>query len=220
MIIVGLVGKIGAGKTTVARRFAELGARVVDADALAHEVLEEPDAKREIVGRFGGDAVGPDGRVRRRWLAERVFGPTPAHGEALRALEAVVHPRVHDRIGKILADVRAEERKTPGREEVVVLDVPLLLRAGWASECDRFLLLECEDSIRRERLARRGVSPEQQAAREAAWQPVDGGGPFGACPKTIPPEKTTAVDTSGDLAYTRGQVDRIWQLLRRREPTG
>jgi dephospho-CoA kinase len=221
MIVVGLVGKIGAGKTTVARRLAEHGARIVDADALAHEVLEEVDAKRAIVARFGGDVLGPDGRVQRHLLAERVFGPTPAHAEALRALETVVHPRVRDRIGQFLDRVRADERKSPGRDDLVVLDVPLLLRAGWGRVCDRFILIECDDAVRRERLARRNVSPDQQAAREASWrQTADPTAGAPAAAESLPAEKTFTVDTSRDLSYTFSQVDQIWQMLRRRESAG
>lgn len=212
MILVGLSGKIGSGKSTVARRLGELGARVIDADAIAHEVLEEADAKAAIVSRFGPDMLGADGRVRRRVLAERVFGPTPSHTAALRDLEAIVHPRVHHRIDQALDDVRAGERKPGGRETVVVLDVPLLVRAGWAQVCDVVVRLECDEAVRRERLARRNVSPEQQAAREAAWRGTAAGAPA-AFPPGIPTQKVATVDTSGDLEYTFRQVVGIWSEI-------
>ena len=215
MILVGLSGKIAAGKSTVAKRFGELGAHVVDADALAHEVLEEADAKREIVARFGREVLGADGRVQRRVLAERVFGPTPAHAEALAALEGIVHPRVHRRIEQAVADVRSHERATGSHEPVVVLDVPLLVRAGWAGACDLVVHLECDEAVRRERLADRHVSPVQQAAREAAWQGHDATEST-ALPAGMPRQKTAAVDTSGDLEYTFSQVDRIWKELHQR----
>ena len=209
MILVGLSGKIGSGKSTVARRLGELGARVIDADAIAHEVLEEADAKAAIVSRFGPDMLGADRRVQRRVLAERVFGPTPAHAAALRDLEAIVHPRVHHRIDQSLDEVRAGERKPGGRETVVVLDVPLLVRAGWAQVCDVVVRLECDEAVRRERLAQRNVSPEQQAAREAAWRGTAADAPAAFLPG-IPTQKVATVDTSGDLEYTFLQVDRIW----------
>jgi dephospho-CoA kinase len=212
MILVGLSGKIGSGKSTVARRLGELGARVIDADAIAHEVLEEADAKAAIVSRFGPDMLGVDGRVQRWVLAERVFGPTPAHAAALRDLEAIVHPRVHHRIDQSLDEVRAGERKPGGRETVVVLDVPLLVRAGWAQVCDVVVRLECDEAVRRERLAQRNVSPEQQAAREAAWRGTAADAPA-AFPPGIPTQKVATVDTSGDLEYTFLQVDRIWSEI-------
>jgi len=209
MILVGLSGKIAAGKSTVAKRCGELGGRVIDADALAHEVLEEAEAKAAITARFGPGVLGADGRVERRVLAERVFGSTPAHAAALQDLEAIVHPRVHRRIEQVLDEVRAGERQPGAQNTVVVLDVPLLLRAGWAQACDVVVHVECAEAVRRERLARRHVSPEQQAAREAAWQGT-AAAEGAAFPPGIPTQKVATVDTSGDLEYTFRQVDRLW----------
>jgi dephospho-CoA kinase len=77
MITIGISGRIGAGKSTVAKMFAERGAHVIDADAIAHGVLEEPDAKAEIVARFGAEVLTKDGRVDRSVLAAHVFGSLP-----------------------------------------------------------------------------------------------------------------------------------------------
>jgi dephospho-CoA kinase len=215
MITIGLIGRIGAGKSTVARRCGALGASVIDADALAHEVLAEPDVRAEVAARFGPGMLSAAGAVDRARLAEAVFGPTPAHAAALAALEAIVHPRVHRRIEAALAAAR-EAAEAAGRpDEIVVLDVPLLVRSGWDKACDHLVVVECEDAVRRERLASRGVSPEQQAAREAAWEAGRGI----AAPEITasgPRGRTFTVDTSRDLAYTHAQVDRILGELVRR----
>jgi dephospho-CoA kinase len=215
MITIGLIGRIGAGKSTVARRFGERGASVIDADALAHEVLGEPDVRAEIAARFGAGVLSAAGGVDRARLAEAVFGATPAHAAALAALEAIVHPRVHRRIEAALAAAR-EAAEAAGRPDaLVVLDVPLLVRAGWDRACDHLVVVECEDAVRRERLARRGVSPEQQAAREAAWE-AGSGTASGGVTAPSPRGTTFTVDTSRDFAYTRPQVDRIiGELVRR-----
>jgi dephospho-CoA kinase len=202
MIIIGLVGRIGAGKSTVARRFAELGAHVIDADRIAHEVLEEGDVVRQIADRFGADVLDADGRVRRRAVADRVFGSTPDHALALQWLEALVHPRVRSRITDELAAVRARERSYDGKA-VVVLDVPLLVQAGWADRCDWLVEVSCSEEIRRQRLAARHWEPAEVEAREAAWnRKYSAAGP--------PSRKMATVDASGDLAYTFSQVDRVW----------
>lgn len=195
--LVGIVGRIGAGKSTVARMLADKGARVVDADRLAHEVLGEEEVRDEVRRRFGDGVFGADGAVDRGALARIVFGPDPGHAEALVALEAIVHPRVNARIASA---IDAAAREAAG-SAVVVLDVPLLVKAGWADVCDLVLLLECDDGIRRSRVAAR-LSPAQIAAREAAWNRNP--------PDRLPPGKTARVDTSGDPAYTRSQIDRIW----------
>ncbi|MFM8705188.1 MAG: dephospho-CoA kinase [Planctomycetia bacterium] len=209
MIIIGLVGRIGAGKSTVASRFAAHGAHVVDADRLAHEVLGEEDVVRQVAARFGTGVLDAAGRIHRRAVADRVFGPTPAHTEALEWLESLVHPRVRERIAARLAAVRAEDEKTReqgGPAAVVVLDVPLLVQAGWADVCDRLVMVHCADGVRRQRLADRRWSPAERSAREAAWERK-------YTAPTLPPEKIATVDTSGDLAYTQMQVDLIWSGL-------
>ena len=202
MIIIGLIGRIGVGKSTVAKRFAAHGAHVIDADRIAHEVLEDDDVVREIVDRFGADVVDAEGRIRRRAVADRVFGSAPEHAGALEWLEGLVHPRVRGRIAARLEAIRGHEGEHGGRA-VVVLDVPLLVQSGWADRCDRLVTVSCSDDIRRQRLADRHWSPAEQEARETAWsRKYKAAG--------LPSEKMVTVDASGDLAYTWAQVDRIW----------
>lgn len=199
MIVVGLVGRIGAGKSTVARRFAELGATVIDADRLAHEALAESSVVDAVVARFGPGVRDASGRIDRAALAGLVFGATPAHDAALADLESIVHPRVRRRIEGLLA---------AGTAPATVLDVPLLVQAGWADLCTDLVVVDCEESVRRGRLEARGWAPEQIAARDRAW---DRG--------FVPPRPgpgTWSVDASGDPAYTQALVDRIWRALQER----
>ena len=211
MILIGIIGRIGAGKSTVARLLAEHGARVIDADRIAHEVLHDADVRRLLVERFGPGLIkgspSPDtADIDRKALAGIVFGPTAAHRRALAALEAIVHPRVHDSMEALLAGIAEEERRG-GAEQVVVLDVPLLVRGGWLDRCDRIVVLECPDDVRRARIAARFSGP-QIDAREASWNEQS--------PQALPPGKTVTVDTSGDPAYTQTQIDRLWSELSRR----
>jgi len=200
MAVIGLVGRVGAGKSTVASLFAERGAVVADADRWAHDVLDEPEARAAVVARFGREILGSDGRIRRSELAARVLGGGEESRDALEALEAIVHPRVRERLAAAI-DACAEG-PVGG---VVVLDVPLLLQAGWDARCDRLVLVECDDAERHRRLASRGWTPEQVAARDEAWQrgyrPPRAGLPV------------DVVDTTGNPAYTREQVGRIWDRV-------
>jgi dephospho-CoA kinase len=198
MIVIGLVGRIAAGKSTVARAFAARGAEVIDADRLAHEVLADPAAVAEVVARFGADVLDETGRVRRPVLAERVFGPTPGHDAALRDLEAIVHPRVRAKIEARLAEVRGAEPSA--QPAIVVLDVPLLLQAGWDRLCDRLVDVSCAEAVRQRRLDARGWPADQRAARERAWSRGQ---------RRPAAEKTVVVDASGLRAYTQEQVDRF-----------
>lgn len=207
MIVIGLIGRIAAGKSTVARMFAEHGAEVIDADALAREAFDEPAVRRAVVERFGPAVFADDGSLRRDILAELVFGPTDAHATALEDLESIVHPVVRRRIEARLQAIRGDEisRAEPA---VVVLDVPLLVQAGWASRCDVLVRVVCDDTVRAGRLAERSLSAQERQDRDAAWsrrfREAD-----------VPPEKTITVDAAGDLAYTRVQVNRVWDRILR-----
>ncbi len=200
MIVVGLVGRIGAGKSTVARLFAERGATVIDADALAHEVLDDPVVIREVVERFGAGVLDDEGHVHRGALAGLVFGRDGAGEDSLRALEGIVHPRVRRRVAERLASIR-ERRAGGASPEFVVLDVPLLVQAGWDDLCDRLVIVDCEESVRRRRLASRGWSETQAIARDRAWER--------GYRRPATAANTSCVDASGDPAYTRLQVGRI-----------
>ena len=205
MIVVGLVGRMASGKSTVAEMFAALGASVIDADAIAHEVLDEPEVRRAVAARFGPGVLAADGRIDRPALARAVFGDGVEPG-ALADLEALVHPGVRTRMEAAL-DAHRRAEKAAGGPRVVVLDVPLLVQAGWAGACDRIVVVECDEAVRRARLAARGIDSVQQAARDRAWS-------RGGDPRTAAPEKTTAVDASREAAYTASQVGRIWRELR------
>lgn len=206
MVVIGLVGRIGAGKTTVAGLFAQHGARVIDADRLAHEVLDEQEVRELLVRQFGPVVIGVDGQVDRRRLAAIVFGERAEAQASLRELEAIVHPRVRRRIAAALTAEREAAADSGKPPRVVVLDVPLLVQGGYVSHCDHLVWIECDDSVRHDRLKARGLSPEQIAAREEAWS-------RGFDPASLPVEKLSRVDTGESPAYTREKVDRIWRGL-------
>lgn len=204
LTIVGLVGKIGAGKSTVAADFAAHGAEVIDADALAHEAFTDASIRVKVREQFGDAILKPDGSVDRSALAAEVFGDTPRQVAALATLEAIVHPWVRTAIANRLEAVAQQTvRKGP---RVIVLDVPLLVQGGWHARCDALVGLVCDDAVRHRRLVARGLSAGQIAAREAAWE-------AGMAVETTPLGIDWTVDTSGDLAYTHAQVDRVWQRL-------
>ena len=120
--VLGLTGTIGAGKSTVAGLLAELGAFVIDADALARDALERNDVRREIAEAFGPGTLDRGGRVDRAALAARVFDDA----DARRRLEAIVHPRVAE--ARSEAERRARSAAPP--PAVIVHDVPLLFETG------------------------------------------------------------------------------------------
>jgi dephospho-CoA kinase len=156
--MVGLTGGIGSGKSVVARRLAELGALVIDADALAREVVAPgTDGLTEVVAAFGPGVLAPDGTLDRSAVASLVFGDD----EKRRRLEAIIHPRVRERSTRMIA--------TAPPDAVVVNDVPLLVESGMASHFDLVIVVLASEEVRRNRLVEhRGMTEEAVQARFAA----------------------------------------------------
>jgi len=149
MIVLGLTGSIGMGKSTVAAMFAAEGVPVFDADAAVHR-LQGPDGAlvAEIEAHFPG-TTGPGG-VDRTSLAERVLGDRPA----LARLEALIHPAV--------ARARQAFLDEHENEPIVLLDIPLLFEKGGAASVDRIVVVSAPPEIQRARvLARPGMTPEK-----------------------------------------------------------
>jgi len=155
---IGLTGGIGSGKSTAAGRFAELGALVIDADALAREVVEPgTEGLAAVVAEFGEQVLDGAGRLDRPALARVVFGDDAARGR----LNAILHPRIRARAAELIAEA------PPGT--VVVQDVPLLVETGQSGPYDLVVVVEAPDELRVRRLGRdRGMPAEEVRARMAA----------------------------------------------------
>ena len=160
MIVVGLTGSIGMGKSTTAGLFAEAGVPVYDADAAVHALYAVGGGAVAAVEALFPGVVGPDGAIDRTALATRVVGDP----EALRRLEAVVHPLV----GAHRADFFAREAAS----EIVVVDVPLLFETGGERKVDAAVVVSCPPDMQRARvLARPGMTPEKLDAILARQTP-------------------------------------------------
>lgn len=165
MLIVGLTGNIGAGKSSVARLFALWGATVVDADALAREaVAPGSEALRAIAARWGDRVLTPDGALDRAALRHIVF----ADAAERAALDAIVHPEIGRRRSGAIAAARARG------ERLVICDVPLLFEAGLTGIVDVIVLVDAPREQRLERLTgERGLSAADAAAMMAAQWPTE-----------------------------------------------
>jgi dephospho-CoA kinase len=188
---VGLTGGIGSGKSSVARRFAELGALVVDADVLAREVVAAgtPGLAR-VAEEFGEGVVRADGTLDRPALARIVFGDEAA----LARLNGIVHPLVRERAAELVAAV------PPGT--VVVQDVPLLVETGQADRYDLVVVVQAPADVRVARLARdRGMTEDEARSRMAAQ----------ATDEQRRAVADVVIVNDADLATLRDRVDEVWR---------
>ena len=196
MLRVGLTGGIGAGKSEVSRRLASYGAVVIDADAVAREVVAPgTPGLAEVVQAFGPEVLRSDGTLDRDRLGELVFAD-----ESLRMkLNAITHPRVGERM--------AELERQAGGAPVIVHDVPLLAENHLAVSFDEVVVVDVPPRIQAERLAReRGMSRDQAEARMGAQ----------ASREERLAVATIVVDNSGSLAELDREVGELWTELRRR----
>lgn len=162
-MVIGLVGGVGSGKSTVARALAEHNFIVIDSDKDARAVLDRPEVRDELARWWGSKVLLPDASVDRRAVADIVFRD-PAQRSRL---EALVHPLVKADRGRLIERAKAEGRAG------VVIDAPLLYEAGSDKECDLVVFVDAPEAMRRERVAARsGWSPAELERREKAQLPL------------------------------------------------
>ncbi|MBI2167996.1 MAG: dephospho-CoA kinase [Actinobacteria bacterium] len=194
MVLVGLTGGIGSGKSTVAEMLVERGAVLVDADVVARQVVEPGTPGFDaVVERFGPEVVGPDGALDRGRLADIVF----ADEGARESLNAITHPRVGEEMMRQVAEAPADA--------VVIMDVPLLAEGGKdrASGYAAVVVVEAPAEVRLERLVARGMNRGDAEARMAR-QASD------AERREI---ATHVIDNSGTRADLEAQIDSLWADL-------
>ena len=195
MRVIGLTGGIASGKSTAARTLAELGARVVDADRVAREIVAPGQpALAEIVRTFGREMLLPDGTLDRKRLGAVIF----ADADKRRALNAITHPRIAAETQARLGQLRDEG------VPVAIYEAALLVENGVHKALDGLIVVACDETTQLARLvARDGYSEADAHARIAAQAPMA--------------EKLAAatwvVDTSGPLADTKKQLARIWEEI-------
>ena len=166
MLILGLVGGIGSGKSVVANYLRDMGAIVLDADRAGHHVLRAAEVIATIKNRWGDKVLDASGQVSRREVAKIVFA---AGNEAERKfLEELTHPRIEALLKAELEAIK----NAPNPPPVVVIDAALLFEAGWDKFCDKIMYIDAPRDVRLERAVARGWSTEQFAAREAAQMPL------------------------------------------------
>lgn len=197
MLVVGVTGGIGAGKTTVSRMMVQLGARLIDADQIAREVVEkDPQVLQELVTAFGSGILQADGSLNRRELGRKAF----RDHRRRECLNEIVHPPILARLKGQLAQFRRS-----GHGGIVVVDAALLVECRVLSLVDRLVVVEAPEDIRRKRLTENlGLSTQEIDERMAAQLPAE--------------EKSRMADyiivDDVPLPLLQERVYQIWQRLK------
>ncbi|MHC4575194.1 MAG: dephospho-CoA kinase [Planctomycetota bacterium] len=163
--IIGVLGGIASGKSTVAAEFSKLGCRVIDADKIGHELLDKRAVKDTITSSFGKVVLDPAGNIDRKKLADIVFGDAAKLAE----LNNIIHPLVLARVERLIERYRRQDKV-----RAIVLDMPLLVEVGWAERCDKLIFVDCKRELRAVRAKKMGIfSEEQLKMRENFQIPLD-----------------------------------------------
>lgn len=197
MLRVGLTGGIACGKSTVAAILRESGCHVIEADSLAHRLMEPgTPAFEEIVFEFGKQVVGENGRINRKVLGSIVF----ADSAKLQLLNRIVHPRVIEE-----QELQLEELARRDPRGVAVVEAALLVEAGYHERLDRLVVVWCRPEQQRERLKSRGMSAEEIEKRIGAQLPL-------GMKRQLANDE---IDCSGTLEETRRQTEALAARLKK-----
>lgn len=197
MLLVGLTGGLGAGKSTVGRMLSDRGAVLVDADQLARRALDPGTAAyKQVCDLFGDQVVTTSGQLDREAIAAAVFDEP----ERRRTLESIVHPEVY----RMLADIVEDRRDT---EDIIVFDAPLIVETGFHDACDVVVVVTAPEETRVGRAARdRGMTVDAARARIRAQ--------LGDADREAVAD--VVIRNDGTLADLERQVDELWEKLRAR----
>ncbi len=187
-LIVGLTGGFGVGKSSVAQRFKNMGAEIIDADDIAHDAMKKGSPVFDAVIELFEEALHPGGKkMDRAMIAEIVFSDPKKR----KALEAIIHPYVYK---KIQEKIEASERP------VIVIEVPLLFEAGFEKLCDKVVTVTCNSMVKMKRLKSKRFTEQDIRARERAQMS-----------EALKAQKANfVIDNSKSIYQTQREIERLW----------
>lgn len=196
MKIIGLTGNIASGKTEVAKIFKELGAKVIDADKIAREVVEPGEAAwQEVVEEFGGNILNPDGSINRKKLGEIIFNDDKKREQ----LNRITHPRIMTKLKETIDNYKKENVK------LVIIEAALIVeRGGLLKLIDELIVVSADAETQIERIMTRdGLRRDEALSRMESQMPIS--------EKTK--HATYIIDNSESLEETRKQVEEVWEKI-------
>jgi dephospho-CoA kinase len=196
MIVTGIIGGIASGKSVVSGTLRSLGALILDADRIGHQVLLNEDIKQQVRARWGDRVFGEDGEINRSLLASLVFAPDSPN--ELQALEQITHPSIGAQIREQIAAARSS-----ASYRMLVLDAPVMIKSGWYRECGILLFVDCPRWRRIEFARGRGWDEETLDRRESRQAPLE-----------LKRRMATHIITNdGTLDRLRQQVHQFWESV-------
>ncbi len=192
MVIAGLTGNFGMGKSYVLSLFRDLGAVTLDSDHIVALLLKNDDVIRKITDLLGSEVVGPDGRLDKKAVAGRIFSDDTSK----KKLEALLHPMVFEKIDAFTAAIKK-------RDCLVIVEVPLLFEGEYQGRFSKTVTVHTPEETAVERLVKAGLSRNEALARLRAQLPIE----------MKKAQSDYTIDNSGTKEETKRQVEEIYRLL-------
>jgi len=187
-LIVGLTGGFGVGKSSVAQRFKNMGAEVIDADDIAHDAMKKGSPVFDFIIELFEEALHPGGKKMDR---EKLAGIVFADPKKRKELEAIIHPYVYEKI---------KERIEASDRQVILVEVPLLFEAGFETLCDKVVVVTCNSSTKLKRLKRKRFPEQEVRVRERAQMS-----------EALKAQKANfIIDNSKSIYQTQREIERLW----------
>ena len=195
--VVGILGGIGSGKSSVVRQVEDLRLQIIDADRIGHDLLSDSEILDQLRGAFDSSVFNHAGEIIRSRLAQVVFGETSEHANALSCLNQIIHPAIRQEIKRQILSV-------PPGIDALIIDAALLLESGWADQCSALIFIETPQVRRIERVkTNRNWTADELCRREQTQLPVS--------------EKRSrcdyVLDNSGSLQQAGRQMTDILQTI-------
>ena len=159
--IIGLMGGIASGKSTVAAELAKLGCAVIDADVIAKQFLLDEEIKKQLRQKFGDDVFDERGQIDRKKFAKKVF----TCRQTVELVNSIIHPPVLRKVEQLI-----EAYQLQPDIKAIVLDIPLLVESGWEKRCDKLIFIDCCEPIRLKRAEKRGVFDVNELKKREIFQ--------------------------------------------------
>jgi dephospho-CoA kinase len=187
-LVIGLTGGFGVGKSSVAQRFKNFGAEVIDADQIAHDAMKKGSPIFDPIIELFEEALHPGGKkMDREKIAEIVFNDPKKRKE----LEAIIHPYVYEKI---------KERIGSSERPVILVEVPLLFEAGFETLCDKVVVVACNSTVKMKRLKNKKFTEQEVRARERAQMA-----------ENLKAQKGNfIIDNSKSIYQTQREIERLW----------
>lgn len=195
--MIGILGGIGSGKSSVVRQVSSYNLHIIDADKVGHRLLSDTEIQNQLRNQFGPDIFLDKQTIDRSRLATRVFGDTPEHQTALKQLNAILHPAIR-------REIHSEIDSVSGDVDAIVLDAALLLEGGWDATCDWLIFVDTPEALRQQRVQEnRGWSADELSKREATQWTID----------TKKQRADFLIDNSGTIEAAAAQMTQIFTSL-------